>query len=178
MRVTKWGEYGILCCLFLAHKFEDESPVGAAEIAEVQDIPIQYTQQILQRLRKGEIIKSIRGPHGGYKLERAPQDISLKDVFTAAEGDTFELICDSNPVYKENCGVNTNSPCCGLRTVWTGLKTVIDDYLGSKTLADVLEKHEIMNRSEQRGAGACGGGTCELIPMPSSPDEEKKETPC
>ena len=63
MRVTKWGECGILCALHLAQRHKD-APIGAAEVSSVQGLDLQYTQQVLQRLRKGGIIESARGPHG------------------------------------------------------------------------------------------------------------------
>ncbi|NLF25682.1 MAG: Fe-S cluster assembly transcriptional regulator IscR, partial [Deltaproteobacteria bacterium] len=65
MRITKWGEYGILCCLYLARHGSEHS-VGALELSRERHIPLQYTQQILQRLRRGGVIESLRGPGGGY----------------------------------------------------------------------------------------------------------------
>ena len=138
MRITKWGEYGILCSLYLARK-ESGIAVGAAEIAETQGIPVQYTQQILQRLRKGEVIHSVRGPHGGYALSRPPAQTTLRQILAAAEGDTFEIICDSNPIYPDACDNNNG---CGLRTVWQDLKLAIDQLLDSRSLAWVMEQEE------------------------------------
>ena len=134
MRVTKWGEYGILCSLYLAKKQQD-GPIGASEIAESQQIPLQYTQQILQRLRKGQIIKSIRGPKGGYALSRPPEETTLKDILYAAEGDTFEVLCESHPIYNELC----ESRNCGLKSVWIELKRAVDELLEQRTLARVME---------------------------------------
>ncbi len=138
MRVTRWGEFGILCSLYLARKGENEA-VGAAEIAEKQSIPIQYTQQILQRLRKGGIIKSVRGPKGGYALVRSPIETTLKDILYAAEGETFEVICESDPVYTEKC----EGRVCGLRSVWTELRTVVDDFLSKRSLAWLIENESL-----------------------------------
>ena len=106
MRITKWGECGILCSLYLAQHYKEGS-IGAAEIAKSQGLDLQYTQQILQRLRKGAIIDSMRGPHGGYSLVRPPEEITLKDILYAAEGDTFQIICDYAPIYP-----TTESPGC------------------------------------------------------------------
>jgi Rrf2 family iron-sulfur cluster assembly transcriptional regulator len=135
MRVTKWGEYGILCSLYLARNAA-RGPVGAAEISEAQVIPLQYTQQILQRLRRGGIIESSRGPHGGYSLCRKPEETTLKEILYAAEGDTFEIICESNPIYPDQCGNST----CGLHAVWSELKTAVDTLLSSRSLSWVIEK--------------------------------------
>lgn len=133
MRITKWGEYGILCSLYLARRYT-ETAVGAADIAHAQIIPIQYTQQILQRLRKGKIVRSIRGPHGGYRLAREPGEISLKDILYAAEGTTFEVLCEDNPIH-ETCG----HVGCGLSQIWYELREQIDRILAAKSLADLMQ---------------------------------------
>lgn len=139
MRVTKWGECGILCSLHLAQR-HGGAPVGAAEIAETQGLDLQYTQQVLQRLRKGNVIESTRGPHGGYTLVRAPEEITLKDILYAAEGDTFEIICDSAPIHPDaespNRCADRNS--CSLHGVWQDLRSAIDKLLEQRTLADLV----------------------------------------
>lgn len=135
MRITKWGEYGILCSLYLA-KQHGAAPVGAAEIAEAEKIPVQYTQQILQRLRRGNIIESARGPHGGYSLAREPDKITLKQILDATEGDTFQVICHHNPPDTE--GRCNPANVCSLRNVWEDLKVSIDAMLSSKTLAHLV----------------------------------------
>jgi Rrf2 family iron-sulfur cluster assembly transcriptional regulator len=139
MRVTKWGEYGILCSLYLARQQHD-GPIGASEIAEAQQIPIQYTQQILQRLRKGNIIQSVRGPKGGYALTRPPELTTLKEILYAAEGDTFEVLCESQPIYNELC----ESRHCGLKSVWIDLKRAVDHLLDQRTLASIMSMEEAM----------------------------------
>ena len=149
MRITKWGEFGILCCLYLARRAE-KAPVGATDIAAAQMIPLQYTQQILQRLRKGKIIESVRGPHGGYRLVRTPAATTLREILYAAEGDTFENICEVNPVYPEMCG----NRACGLKVVWEDLKVAIDQLLEKRTLAEILIlEAEQQGQSEQLVAG-------------------------
>ena len=119
MRVTKWGECGILCALYLAQQFE-KGPIGAIEIAKEQGLDLQYTQQILQRLRKGGIIESERGPHGGYRLSRSPEATNLKDILHAAEGDTFQVICDTAPIHPQGDDTShcSTRDTCGLHHVW------------------------------------------------------------
>jgi len=139
MHVTKWGEYGILCSLFLASRSESSDSISATEIAESQAIPLQYTHQILLRLRRGGIITSERGPKGGFHLRHAPEEINLKQILEASEGDTFEIICDSKPPYGELCGKEHH---CALSGLWHELKIAIDNVLESKTLAELLKEHE------------------------------------
>jgi len=140
MRVTKWGECGILCALHLAKNY-GEPAIGAAEIAEAQGIDLPYTQQILHRLRKGDVIESVRGPKGGYKLLRGPAEITLKDILYAVEGDTFQIICENSPLHPE---MDEPSRCstresCGLHGVWQELRTAIDKLLDERTLEDLLK---------------------------------------
>jgi Rrf2 family protein len=139
MRVTKWGECGILCSLYLAKRY-GQGATGATEIAESRGLDLQYTQQILQRLRKGGVIESERGPRGGYKLTRPPEQVTLKDILYAVEGDTFQIICDYAPIHPE---APTSSSCstketCGLHGVWQDLRAAIDKLLEQRTLADLL----------------------------------------
>lgn len=139
MRVTKWGECGILCALYLAQRY-DESTVGASDIAENQGLDLQYTQQILHRLRKGNVIESVRGPKGGYRLVRAPEKTTLREILYAAEGDTFQIICDYAPIHPNDTAPNqcATKETCSLHGVWQDLRTAIDALLEQKTLADLL----------------------------------------
>lgn len=136
MRVTKWGEYGILCSLYLAERHGEKSAIGAAEIAEARRIPIQYTQQILHRLRKGNVVKSVRGPHGGFKLSRPPAETTLKEILFAAEGNTFETVCEAKDHKNIACDRKHN---CGLKFVWEDLQEAINNLLDERTLASVLK---------------------------------------
>lgn len=136
MRITQWGEFGILCSMFIGQRArEGEATVGAAEIAASQEIDVQYAQQILQRLRKGDIIESVRGPHGGYKLARDPKEITLRQILLASEGDTFEVICETKPVKQACCSPDSS---CSLRSFWEGLRGHVDSYLEGKTLDQLL----------------------------------------
>ena len=141
MRVTKWGECGILCALHLAKNY-GEVAIGAAEIAESQGIDLPYTQQILHRLRKGHVIESIRGPKGGYKLLRPPAEVTLKAILYAVEGDTFQVICEHAPLHPESDGPTRCSTreSCELHGVWQDLRSAIDKLLEERTLADLIKR--------------------------------------
>ncbi len=161
MRITKWGEYGILCCLHLA-KRADSGPIGAVDIANSSKISLEYTHQILQRLRKGGVITSARGPHGGYLLAETPDKITLKQILQSTEGDTFEVICEHDPIDIEGrCQAGSS---CALRGVWMDLKTSIDAVLQSKTLAQLVKlenEHPSAMGAEDQGCGV------QISPHPS-----------
>lgn len=139
MRITQWGEYGVLIAIYIAWKGRNgDSPVvGAAEIANSQEIALQYAQQILLRLRDGSVVESVRGPHGGYRLARMPEEITLKDVLLAAEGHTFEVICESKPINSVRCN---SGKSCFLQPVWFGLRKHVDQYLVDYTLDKLVDR--------------------------------------
>ncbi len=137
MRITQWGEYGVHCSVYIASRHvQGSETVGAAEVAKSQGLPLQYAQQILHRLRKGGIIESIRGPQGGYRLVRAAKEIRLRDILVAAEGNTFEVICDTKPLNLPRCLDGS----CFLRPIWQDLKQQINDYLEHFTLEDLVTR--------------------------------------
>jgi len=156
MHVTKWGEYGILCSVLLARRFVAaqageanavaSGTVGAIEVAQEQGIPAQYTQQILQRVRRGGVVKSVRGARGGYILARPPSEITLLDIMKAAEGSTFDLMCETSPAYPSpngphECGGAHTDGGCNLKEVWLEVRSAIDDVLTRRTLASLLKSN-------------------------------------
>ena len=134
MRITTQAEYGLICALHLARRLED-GPVTGREIAASERLPADYVEQIMLKLRRAEIVKSTRGAHGGYRLARAPETISVRDVIAAAEHSTFEVHCTSHPVEEERCA---SSHDCSIRPVWMLLPRRIDDVLESVRLSDLL----------------------------------------
>ena len=135
MRITQWGEFGIHFSTYLAKKQADGvSAVGAAEIASVHGVQPEYAQQILQRLRRGGIVTSLRGPAGGYHLAKPAAEVTLRDVLIASEGSTFEIICDTKPVSPNCC---SNGAQCVLGDLWHELREHLNSFLTQRTLADL-----------------------------------------
>lgn len=86
MQISTKVEYGLLALLELAMHYYQNKTLGTPEIAERQNIPERYLDQILAELRRAGITKSYRGAKGGYTLARSPMDISLLDIVNALEG--------------------------------------------------------------------------------------------
>jgi len=140
MRITQWAEYGVHFSTYLARRERDGTPcVGAGEIAKNLAIELQYAQQILQRLRRGKIVESIRGPSGGYRLCRAASEITLLDIIIATEGATLEIICDTRPLNESLCALERP---CGLRKLWFDLREHVNSFLERFTLEDLLAMPE------------------------------------
>lgn len=138
MRVTTWTEYSLIITLHLARRGrEGAGPVAARELAESERLPADYVEQILLRLRRAGLVESVRGAKGGYLLGREPHRISVRDVMTASEHQTFEMNCDHHRVDEERC--NPGSACV-IRPVWQALQRRVDDLLSSVTLADLLRE--------------------------------------
>jgi len=138
MRITKWGEYGVLLSLYIAKIQSDGAiAVGAKQIAEAQGITVQYAQQILSRLRRGSILMARRGRLGGFTLARPPAEISINDILVAVEGEAFHLFCDTTPLDPHNrC---TPERDCVLRNVWRDFKREVNRYFSNWTLQDLLQ---------------------------------------
>jgi Rrf2 family protein len=143
VRITTLAEYGVICALHLARR-SAEGPITGREIAEFEQLPGDYVEQILLRLRRAGIIRSTRGAHGGYTLAKDASAISIRDVIAASETTTFDLHCVSHPVGEERCSSSHN---CSIRPVWMLLQQKIDDVLSGVHLSDLLsEESEVRVR--------------------------------
>ena len=134
MRITTWAEYGVICALHLARRSED-GPVTGRDIAAQARLPADYVEQILLRLRRADVIKSVRGARGGYMLARPSTEITIRDVIHASELETFDLHCVSHPVEEMRCAACHN---CSIRPIWVMLQQKIDNVLDSVHLSDLL----------------------------------------
>jgi Rrf2 family transcriptional regulator, iron-sulfur cluster assembly transcription factor len=138
MRVTTWTEYSLIISIHLAKRGRTGSgPVAARELAETERLPADYVEQILLRLRRAGLVESVRGAKGGYFLAKEPAAISVRDVMTASEHQTFELNCDSHPVDAERCSPDST---CSIRPVWQALQQRVDELLASISLADLMQQ--------------------------------------
>lgn len=134
MRVTTWGEYGLIVSLHLA-KRAGQGPVAARELAAAEKLPHDYVEQILLRLRRAGLVDSVRGARGGYSLARGPEAVTVKDVLEASEHVTFEVNCDTHQVDAQRCAATS---ACSIRPVWRLLEHRINEVLGGIALADLL----------------------------------------
>lgn len=141
MRITTWTEYSLIISIHLARRGKaGVNPVAARELAEVERLPADYVEQILLRLRRAGIVESVRGARGGYFLAKDPASITVHDVMTASEHQTFEMNCATHPVDAERCAP---SSACTIRPVWQSLQRRIDEFLTSVSLADLLREESV-----------------------------------
>jgi Rrf2 family protein len=143
VRITTLAEYGVICALHLAKRV-GEGPVTGRDIAAREKLPVDYVEQILLRLRRAGLVKSTRGAHGGYALAKPAESVSVRDVITASELETFDLHCLTHPVEEERCSASHE---CSIRPVWVMLQRKIDDVLESVRLSDLMhEESEVRRR--------------------------------
>lgn len=130
MRLTTKGRFAVTAMLDLALN-EEEKPVTLAGISERQGISLSYLEQLFSRLRRNGLVKSVRGPGGGYRLAKGQTDISVSDIITAVD----ELIDATQCGGKENC--HEGKPCM-THDLWSSLNTKILEYLSGVALADLV----------------------------------------
>ena len=132
MILSTKGRYAVMAMVDLAIQPQSK-PVGLAAIAERQEIPLNYLEQIFARLKKAGLVKSVRGPGGGYTLARAAELMSVADIMLASE----------EPMQMTRCNGNKHEGCMAPKTrclthdLWEGLSAQISHYLETVTLADV-----------------------------------------
>ena len=98
---------------------------------ELRHILLKYLEIIVSSLNKNGLLKSVRGKNGGYMLNREPKEYTIASILNAAEGSLAPVACVSD-------GDCENAPSCKTYVLWKELDDVIEDFLSSKTLADIL----------------------------------------
>src|SRR5208283_3600654 len=131
LRLSTKGQYGVRAMFEIACGYPDR-PVTIREISERQDVSVAYLEQILNRLRKAGLIKSIKGPGGGYLLSRKPEEISIAAILNELEGPVAITSC-LNP--DEGC-VRVDS--CVTHLLWKSLGEQIEAFLKTITLENLM----------------------------------------
>ncbi|MDB2414498.1 Rrf2 family transcriptional regulator [Rickettsiales bacterium] len=130
MNLTTKGRYAVMAMVDLAMQKTDK-PVSLSDIAERQGITLNYLEQIFMKLRRAGIVKSVRGPGGGYVMNSKGSDIIISDIVTAVDESIKMTRCkDGHSCLGENAK-------CVTHKLWVGLGKQIDNYLSAITLADV-----------------------------------------
>jgi Rrf2 family protein len=132
MRVSAKADYAVRAAIELAANADDSSsPMKGERISEAQGIPLKFMENILVDLRVAGLVNSRRGPDGGYWLARPAEEVSIADVFRAAEG-PLASVRGEKPEDLDYAG-NAEA----LRDVWIALRASLRDVLEHVTLADV-----------------------------------------
>ena len=135
MKITAQEEYGLRCLLQLAQA-NPEAGLSVKEIASKEGLSPAYVEKLLRLMAKAGLIHSVRGVHGGYRLDRKPTELSLRDVVRALGSlPTTEEICDRHPGNRPSC-VHIEE-CC-IRSAWSTLTRAIDGFMGKVLISDLI----------------------------------------
>ena len=137
MKLTSKGRYAVMALLDLA-RFDNINPVSLRDISLRQGISLDYLEQIFSKLKKNEIVKSIRGTQGGYVLNKNPNDIKLTNIFHAVDERVKTVQCKKES--KKGC--NGKATKCGTHNLWEELEVHINTFFENKSLKDLLNNNK------------------------------------
>lgn len=135
MRLTTKGRYAVTAMLDLAIN-ADQGPVSLADISERQGISISYLEQLFARLRKSELVTSVRGPGGGYRLARAADDVFIASIVDAVDEQVDATRCGGE-------GTCQDGEMCLTHYLWQDLSGQIHAFLSGISLGDLVQRQEI-----------------------------------
>jgi Rrf2 family iron-sulfur cluster assembly transcriptional regulator len=135
MKLSTKGRYAVMAMADLAATSEGQ-PVALADIAERQEISLSYLEQLFAKLRRGGLVRSVRGPGGGYLLARAAWETRVSDVILAVDEPIHATRC--TPGSPDGC--KSNKARCLTHDLWEELGNQIHLYLGSVSLQDVVAR--------------------------------------
>ena len=127
---------------------ENEGPVQGHDIAERQNIPIKFLEQILLALKRAGFVQSRKGPGGGYFLARPAAEITLGAVVRSVDGPIAPISCVSVSGYME-CGC-PHPETCGLRAVFKEARDSLAAILDGTTFADIRDRHHVLEAEQSK----------------------------
>jgi Rrf2 family iron-sulfur cluster assembly transcriptional regulator len=134
MRLTTKGRFAVTAMMDLA-MHHGSGPVTLAEISGRQKISLSYLEQLFGKLRRRQLVESVRGPGGGYCLAKETGKLTVADIILAVDEPIDATQCGG----KENC---RDEQKCLTHDLWATLNDRIFDYLGSVTLRQLVETHK------------------------------------
>ena len=135
MRLTTKGRYAVTAMLDLA-LHSQSGPVSLADISSRQGISLSYLEQLFSRLRRSELVSSVRGPGGGYRLARVAESVSVADIVNAV----------NETIDATKCGTSSNcqgGEICLTHNLWMGLSEQIHRYLSEISLQALIDDKQI-----------------------------------
>ena len=143
MKISARDEYACAAVLDLALNYDSESPVRVQDIAQRQGIPMKFLFQIMQILKRVDIVRSRRGTEGGYILTRPPAQITVGDVIRAMSGPFIQLSCLDSGNFADDCGKQN---ACQFKPIWAEVDRAIAGVLNNVTFEELVRR----SRSSQR----------------------------
>ena len=133
MKLTSKGRYAVMALADIA-KFDNSTPVSLRDISLRQGISLLYLEQIFSKLKKENLVQSIRGVNGGYILSKKPEQIKLANIFSAVQEDIKTVQCKKES--KKGC--NGKPTKCLTHNLWDELENHINNFFEEKSLKDLI----------------------------------------
>ena len=137
MKLTSRGRYAVMALADIA-SFDRQKPISLRDISLRQNISLVFLEQIFSKLKKNNIVKSIRGANGGYVLTKTPEQIKLSNIFSAVDEQVKTLQCKRES--KKGC--NGRLTKCITHYLWDDLEMHINDFFDRKNLGDLLKNNQ------------------------------------
>ncbi len=154
MRLTTKGRYAVTAMLDLALNGTDR-PVSLADISGRQDISLSYLEQLFAKLRRNNLVTSVRGPGGGYRLSRGGHEIFVAQIIDAV----------NETVDATGCGGTADcqqGEVCLTHHLWCDLSEQIHNFLSGISLSDLVERRDVQSVSARQNARSEQGATLSL----------------
>jgi len=148
MKLSKRGEYGLRAMTALASQEPQPTSMPIKVLAEQEQIPVKFLEQILLALKNSGLLQSKAGVGGGYYLARPPDEITLGQIIRVLDGPLAPIRCVSQMAY-EPCAC-PDEETCGLRLVMLDVRNAIADILDHTSLADVTARVEKAHKQAKR----------------------------
>jgi len=133
MRLSTKGQYAVRAMVNLA-RHSGAKPVSLKDISEGEGISLSYLEQLFVKLRRGHIVRSVRGPGGGYILAKPSSAISVGEVISVVEEPLNPVAC----LDKDSAGCAREANC-STQGIWKGLANKISEFLNSISIEDIIE---------------------------------------
>ena len=134
MKLSSKGRYAVMALVDLA-RFNEINPVSLRDISLRQGISLDYLEQIFSKLRKNEIVQSVRGTQGGYILNKKAREIKLTNILDAVDEKVKTVQCKKE--LKKGC--NGKATKCLTHNLWDELETHINNFFDKKSLEDLVQ---------------------------------------
>ena len=142
MKLSTKGRYSVRAMVSLGILSDAQvGPVSLKDISKVEGISVSYLEQLFVHLRRSGLVKSVRGPGGGYLFAREPEDIKIDEIMAVVKESINPVDCRSCEHFKETACTpgELRSACCVTRPMWEDLDERISSFLGSISLAQLLQ---------------------------------------
>ena len=137
MKLTTKGRYAVMAMADIAAN-QKLKPVSLKDISLRQNISLSYLEQLFSKLKNRKLVKSVRGPLGGYVLEKTPKDIKISNIIFAVDEEVKTLNCDRDS--KKSC--QGKSVKCITHHLWVDLEQHINDFFDSTNLGDLTKQKQ------------------------------------